>query len=218
MMDELRARQVQAELCQAAKNMYTSGLVAGTWGNLSARIDADYMVVTPSGMKYDTLNPDDMVVMNMHDYSYRGSLKPSIEYFMHARLLLDNPGQNAVVHTHSTYALMLATARKPIPPVCDDQVQILGGDIRVADYTLPGTPEMAETVVKTMRGRSGALIPNHGAVTIGRTLEEALLASVVLEKAAQVYLGTLALGGPVVLDPADIDAMHDFYTNKYGQR
>lgn len=218
MMDELRARQVQAELCQAAKNMYTSGLVAGTWGNLSARIDADYMVVTPSGMKYDTLNPDDMVVMNMHDYSYRGSLKPSIEYFMHAQLLLDNPGQNAVVHTHSTYALMLATARKPIPPVCDDQVQILGGDIRVADYTLPGTPEMAETVVKTMRGRSGALIPNHGAVTIGRTLEEALLASVVLEKTAQVYLGTLVLGGPVVLDPADIDAMHDFYTNKYGQR
>lgn len=218
MMDELRARQVQAELCQAAKNMYTSGLVAGTWGNLSARIDADYMVVTPSGMKYDTLNPDDMVVMNMHDYSYRGSLKPSIEYFMHARLLLDNPGQNAVVHTHSTYALMLATARKPIPPVCDDQVQILGGDIRVADYSLPGTPEMAETVVKTMRGRSGALIPNHGAVTIGRTLEEALLASVVLEKTAQVYLGTLALGGPVELDPADIDAMHDFYTNKYGQR
>ena len=217
-MDEIKARQMQAELCETAKKMYTSGLVSGTWGNLSVRIDDDYMVVTPSGMKYDTLNAEDMVIMNMHDYSYRGKLKPSIEYFMHAMLLLDNPTANAVVHTHSTYALMMATARKPIPPVCDDQVQILGGDIRVADYALPGTEEMARTVVEKMRGRAGALIPNHGAVTIGRTLDEALLGSVILEKTAQVYIGTLSLGGAVELDQADIDAMHDFFTNKYGQR
>ena len=123
-----------------------------------------------------------------------------------------------MVHTHSTYALMMATARKPIPPVCDDQVQILGGDIRVADYALPGTPEMAKTVAESLRGSGGALIPNHGAVTIGRTLDEALLASLILEKTAQVYIGTLALGGPVELDRADIDTMHDFFKNKYGQR
>ncbi|MBQ6373828.1 MAG: class II aldolase/adducin family protein [Clostridia bacterium] len=217
-MDELKAKQMQAELCRTAKKMYTSGLVAGTWGNLSARIDDDHMVVTPSGMKYDTLDPSDMVIMNMHDYSYRGSLKPSIEYFMHAVLLLENPGANAVVHTHSTYALMMATARKPIPPVCDDQVQILGGDIRVADYAFPGTMEMARTIADNMRGRAGVLIPNHGAVTIGRTLDEALVGSQVLEKTAQVYIGTLALGGPVELSQADVDAMYDFFQNKYGQR
>lgn len=217
-MDEIRARQMQAALCETAKKMYHSGLVAGTWGNLSVRIDDDYMAVTPSGMKYDSLCPEDMVVMNMRDYTYRGSLKPSIEYFMHAALLLDNPAANAVVHTHSTYALMLATARRPIPAVCDDQVQILGGDIRVAEYALPGTPEMARTVTETLRGRAGVLIPNHGAVTIGRTLEEALIGSVILEKTAQVYLGTLALGGPVELDAADVSAMHDFFQNKYGQR
>ena len=217
-MDEQRAREMQKALCDTAKKMYHSGLVSGTWGNLSVRIDDDYMVVTPSGMNYDTLSAEDMVIMNMHDYSYRGSLKPSIEYFMHAALLLDNPTANAVVHTHSTYALMMATARKPIPAVCDDQVQILGGDIRVAEYTMPGTPEMARTIVETMRGRAGALIPNHGAVTIGRTLDEALIGSVILEKTAQVYIGTLSLGGPVELDQADIDAMHDFFQNKYGQR
>ena len=218
MMDEIRAREMQAALCEAAKKMYHSGLVAGTWGNLSVRVDGDTMVVTPSGMNYDSLCADDMVVMNMHDYSYRGNRKPSIEYFMHAELLLQNPGANAVVHTHSTYALMMATARRPIPPVCDDQVQILGGDIRVADYALPGTPEMARTVAEAIRGRGGALIPNHGAVTICRTPDEALLASVILEKTAQVYIGTLALGGPVELDEADIETMHDFFKNKYGQR
>ena len=217
-MDGQKAREKQIELCDMAKKMYHSGLVAGTWGNLSVRVDEDYMVVTPSGMQYDTLSPEDMVVMNMHDYAYQGSRKPSIEYFMHAALLLDNPGANAVVHTHSTYALMMASARKPIPPVCDDQVQILGGDIRVAEYALPGTVEMAETIVKSIRGRAGVLIPNHGAVTIGDTLDKALLASVILDKTAQVYIGTLALGGPVELDRADVEAMHDFFTNKYGQR
>ena len=217
-MNELRAREMQVALCEASKKMYHSGLVAGTWGNLSVRIDEDYMVVTPSGMNYDALNADDMVIMNMHDYAYRGNRKPSIEYFMHAELLLQNPGANAVVHTHSTYALMLATARKPIPPVCDDQVQILGGDIRVAQYSLPGTPEMAKTVAEAIRGRAGALIPNHGAVSIGNSLDQALLASVVLEKTAQVYIGTLALGGPVELDASDVDMMHDFFLNKYGQR
>lgn len=217
-MDENLARQKQVELCETAKKMYHSGLVAGTWGNLSVRIDDDYMVVTPSGMNYDSLKAEDMVIMNMHDYSYRGNLKPSIEYFMHAVLLLENPGMNAVVHTHSTYALMMATARKPIPPVCDDQVQILGGDIRVAEYTMPGTMEMARTVADTMKGRAGALIPNHGAVTIGPNLDKALIASVILEKTAQVYIGTLALGGPVQLGQSDVDAMHDFFTNKYGQR
>ena len=217
-MDENLARQKQVELCETAKKMYHSGLVSGTWGNLSVRIDDDYMVVTPSGMNYDSLKAEDMVIMNMHDYSYRGNLKPSIEYFMHAVLLLENPGMNAVVHTHSTYALMMATARKPIPPVCDDQVQILGGDIRVAEYTMPGTIEMARTIADTMKGRAGALIPNHGAVTIGPSLDKALVASVILEKTAQVYIGTLALGGPVELGQTDVDAMHDFFLNKYGQR
>ena len=217
-MDEMRAKEMQATLCAAAKEMYHSGLVSGTWGNLSVRIDDDYMVVTPSGMNYDTLNADDMVVMNMHDYSHNGKRKPSIEYFMHAELLLQNPRANAVVHTHSTYALMMATARKAIPAVCDDQVQILGGDIRVAEYTLPGTPEMAKAVAKAIEGRAGALIPNHGAVSIGKSLGEALLASIILEKTAQVYIGTLPLGGPVELDPADVAFMHDFFLNKYGQR
>ena len=217
-MDENRAREMQVKLCETAKKMYHSGLVSGTWGNLSVRIDDDYMVVTPSGMNYDSLDANDMVIMNMHDYSYRGNRKPSIEYFMHAELLLQTPGANAVVHTHSTYALMMATARKPIPPVCDDQVQILGGDIRLAEYTMPGTIEMAKTIAENMKGRSGVLIPNHGAVTIGTSLDEALTASIILEKTAQVYIGTLALGGPVELGQGDVEAMHDFFLHKYGQR
>lgn len=217
-MDKERAKQVQAAVCEAAKKLASSNLVVGTWGNISARLDDDYMVVTPSGMKYETLRPEDMVVVNMHDLTYEGSLKPTVETPMHARILLERPEIGAVVHTHSTYALVMAAAHKPIPPICDDQVQILGGEVRVARYTLPGTGDMAEAVTEALKGRMGALIANHGAVACGRNLDEALVAATVLEKAAQVYIGAQAVGGGVELSPEDIAFMYDFFMNKYGQR
>ena len=101
---------------------------------------------------------------------------------------LDRPEVNGIMHTHSTYALTVAAARKSIPPICDDQVQILGGDVRLAAYTMPGTKEMAKAVVQALKGRAGALIANHGAITVGRTLPEAYVGSQVLEKAAIVYI------------------------------
>lgn len=217
-MDEKRAFEVRQAVCEAGKKMYHSGLVAGTWGNISMRVDDDYMVVTPSGMNYDSLNPEDMVLMNMHDFSYTGNRKPSIEYAMHALLLLDHKEANGVVHTHSTYALSVATAGKDIPPICDDQVQILGGDIKVTKRAMPGSREMADEVVRCMKNRAGCLVLNHGAVTIGRTLDEALLASVVLEKAAQVYALCQPMGGPCVIDDKSVNDMHQFFLNKYGQR
>lgn len=217
-MDRTKVREIQKMVCEAGKKLYTSGLVAGTWGNIGMRVDDDYMVVTPSGMNYELLNPEDMVLVNMHDRTYEGKLKPTIEVPMHAALLSTRKQFCACIHTHSTHALSMATARKPIPPICDDQVQILGGSVRVARYALPATEEMATYVVEAMKDRAGCLVANHGAVTVGRTLDEAMIAAVVLEKAAQVYIETQAVGGPVELDQADIDAMHDYFLNKYGQR
>ena len=215
---DLKPIAPQTAVCETAKKLSTSNLVAGTWGNISARLDNDYMVVTPSGMPYETLKPEDMVIVNMHDLTYEGELKPSVETPMHARILLERPEVNAAVHTHSTYALVMACAHKPIPPICDDQVQILGGEVRVARYTLPGTGEMADAVLEALQGRMGALIANHGAVTLGRTLDEAMVAATVLEKSAQVYVGTQAVGGGVELSQEDIAFMYDFFMNKYGQR
>lgn len=217
-MNMEKAKQVQAAVCAAAKKLASGNLTVGTWGNISARLDEDHMVVTPSGMPYDILKPEDMVIVNMHDLTYEGKLKPSVETPMHARILLERPEVGGIVHTHSTYALVMAAAHKPIPPICDDQVQILGGEVRVARYTLPGTDDMAEAVTEALKGRMGALIANHGAVACGRTLDEALVAAAVLEKSAQVYIGTQAVGGGVELSPQDIAFMYDFFMNKYGQR
>ncbi|HBN56753.1 MAG TPA: class II aldolase family protein [Lachnospiraceae bacterium] len=217
-MNKEKVKLMQIEVCDTAKSMYHSGLVAGTWGNISARVDEDYMVITPSGMDYERLCAEEMVLVNMNTLEYEGGLKPSIESVVHAAVYKDRPEINGIMHTHSTYALTVATARKPIPPICDDQVQILGGEVRLAAYTMPGTEEMAREVVRALKERTGALLANHGAITVGRTLAEAYVGSQVLEKAAMVYINCQSIGGPVEISQEDIDFFHDFFMNKYGQR
>lgn len=217
-MNREKAKLMQIDVCSTAQSMYHSGLVAGTWGNISARIDEDYMVITPSGMNYDSLCPEDMVVVDLNTLEYEGNLKPSIEAVVHAAIYKDRPEVNGIMHTHSNYALTVAAARKSIPPICDDQVQILGGEVRLAAYTMPGTKEMADEVVKALKERAGALIANHGAITVGRTLAEAYTGSQVLEKTAMVYINCQSIGGGVEISQEDIKFFHDFFMNKYGQR
>lgn len=217
-MDKEKAKAAQQEVCKTALDMYHSGMVSGTWGNISARIDEEYMAITPSGMNYEGLCPDQMVIVNIDTLSYEGPLKPSIEAVVHAGIYKSRPEVNGIMHTHSTYALTVATARKEIPPICEDQVQILGGSIRVADYAKPGTKEMADACIKALDGRQGALIANHGAISCDVTLAKAFVASQIIEKTAMVYINSMAIGGPVEIPQKDIDFFSDFFRNKYGQK
>lgn len=216
-MNMEKAREVQAEVCQTAKAMADAGLTAGTWGNISGRIDDTYMAVTPSGLDYSRLVPEQMVIVNMHTGEYEGDLKPSIEVPLHSKILLDKPHINGIVHVHSSKALAVAVTGKGIPPICDDQVQILGGDIKCAEYTYPGSVEMADAVLSALEERNGALIANHGSVAIGRTLKEALVGVTVLEKTAQIWIDVQSLGGAVEISKEDCEYYHDFFINKYGQ-
>lgn len=218
MYDVEKAKLVQAEVCKTAKAMAEAGLTAGTWGNISGRIDDDYMVITPSGMSYAKLTADQMVICNMHTFEYEGDLKPSVEVPIHSRLLLDHPEINGIVHVHSSKALAVAVTRKGIPAICDDQVQILGGDIRCADYTFPGSKEMAESVAAALTDRRGALIANHGSIAMGETLEKALTGVTILEKTAQIWIDVQALGSYVEISKEDCEFFHDFFKNKYGQK
>ncbi len=217
-MDMDKARRAQEDVCRTALEMYRSGLVSGTWGNISARIDEEYMAITPSGMAYEGLSADQMCIVNINTLKYEGKLKPSIEAIVHATIYKNRPEINGIMHTHSTYALTVATARKEIPPICEDQVQILGGSIRVADYTHPGTQEMADACVKALEGRQGALIANHGAISCDVTLAKAFVGSQIIEKTAMVYINSMAIGGPVEISQKDVDFFSDFFRNKYGQK
>ena len=217
-MNREKALEVQTEVCKTAKAMADAGLTAGTWGNISGRIDDTYMAITPSGMDYSRLVPDQMVIVNMHTGEYEGDLKPSIEVPIHSKILLNKPNINGIVHVHSSKALAVAVTRKGIPPICDDQVQILGGDVRCAAYTYPGSAEMAESVLEALDERNGALIANHGSIAIGRSLKEALVGVTVLEKTAQIWIDVQSLGGYVEISKEDCEYYHDFFMNKYGQK
>ena len=198
-MNREKAKLVQMEVCATAKAMADQGLTAGTWGNIAGRIDDTYMVITPSGMDYSKLVPENMVIVNMNTLEYEGDLKPSIEVPVHAKLLLTRPEVNGVVHVHSSKALAVAVTRKGIPSICDDQVQILGGDIRCAGYATPGTPEVGIHAAKALEGRGGCTLANHGVLAVGKDLSQAYLNAEYIEDMAKIYILAKQVGQPVVL-------------------
>jgi len=214
----MEIEDIKREVLEISIKMSKMGLAAGTWGNISARVDQNRMIITPSGMSYNILKPEDMVLVNIHDLSYVGKLKPSIEFPLHAEIYKARSEINAVMHTHSINACSIAAARKDIPPILDDMVQIVGGSIRITEYALPGSEQMVKNAVKKLENRNATILANHGPVCLGRNLNEALITSQIVEKAAKVFIDVQALGGPVCLTNEDVDLMRKFYLEKYGQK
>lgn len=206
------------EVIEIGLEMVKTNLVVGTWGNISRRIDENLMAITPSGMDYDSLKPEDIVIVDMEGNVVEGDRKPSIEYIMHMEIYKDRDDINGIVHTHSIYCTAFAAARMGIPACLDDLVQIVGGNVRVAKYALPGTMDLAKNVVNALEERNAVILSNHGAVAGGRDLKEALKTALVLEKSAQAAIFAETIGGVVPLRRKEIESMRDFYLNEYGQR
>lgn len=207
------------QVVDAGKKMAAAALAVGTWGNISRRLpEPDLLAITPSGVDYASTRPEDILVMDLAGNIRAGRLKPSTEQPLHRAIYAARPDIQAIVHTHSVYASAMAAARKPIPGSMEDLVQIVGGDVRVAKYSLPGTQELGENVVAALAGRNGVLLANHGALGAGKDLEQALIICQIIEKSAQITIAAQAIGGVVVLPQADIDSMRSYFLNRYGQR
>lgn len=215
----IKYHKVSKEVITTGLQMLKSALVVGTWGNISARVPGENcMAITPSGVDYDTIEPEEIVIMDFDGNVVLGDRKPSIEYNLHLEVYKNREDINAVVHTHSTYCTAMAIARKPIPAAAEDLVQIVGGDVKVSEYKLPGSVELGIAAVKALEGRSACILANHGCLAGGRNLNEALKTAQVVEKSAQATVFAQIMGGVVELSQEDIDFMRDFYLNKYGQR
>lgn len=215
----IRFTAVRQQVIEAGKAMKASALVVGTWGNISARVPEEaLMAITPTGVDYDAITPEGIVIMDFDGNIIDGNMKPSIEFQLHSAIYKAREDVHAIMHTHSTYTTAFAIARKPIPAAAEDLVQIVGGDVRVGAYHLPGSAELGAEVVKAMEGRNAALMASHGCIAAGSTMKETLKIVQVVEKSAQAALFAQLLGGVVPLDQEDIDFMRDFYLNRYGQR
>jgi L-fuculose-phosphate aldolase len=204
-------------VCEAGKRLLHENFVSGTWGNISLRIDDESMMITPSGKPYETLTPEDMVIVNYKTLAWEGENKPSSELKLHAAIYTERKDINAVIHTHQASASTVAAAQREVPPILDDMAQIIGPSIRVAAYALPNTKKIVRKTVQALRGRNAALMANHGAVCVGRDMDEAFVVCQVLEKSCRVFIEAEFLGGAKEIGTVEAWIMHKYYLLKYSK-
>jgi len=202
----------------AGNKLVAEGLVARTWGNVSIRINENQMLITPSGKRYEEIGMRDIVLVDLNTHKYEGDIKPSSEYKLHTEIYRSRPKVNAVIHTHQMNASTVAAAGRSVPPILDDQAQIIGPDVRVAPYALPSTKKIVRETVKALKGRMAALMANHGAVCIGRDIDEAFVVAQVLEKACKAFIEAEFLGGAKSINKFEAHLMHQFYLKKYSKK
>lgn len=179
----------QHEICAAGLRLVKEGLVARTWGNISIRIDEQTMAITPSGVKYEDVRPEHIVIINLNDGSYDGDVKPSGERKLHMEIYKKQAGARAIIHTHQLNASVCSAARKDVPVITPDDRKILSADIvRCGAYGLPGTGKLTSETVKAAGDSRCALMANHGAVCIGKDIDEAFTVSRVLEKVCEEFI------------------------------
>ncbi|WP_097028170.1 class II aldolase/adducin family protein [Clostridium peptidivorans] len=205
------------EVIQAGKAMLNEGYTVGTWGNISVRSDdGKYMIITPSGVDYEIITPEIMSVVDMEGNLVSGK-KPSIETGLHLAIYQNRPEINAIMHSHSIYTCAIAATREEVPPVLDEMAQIVGGGIKVAEYGLPGSQELAENCVKALGDRMAVLLANHGGVCVGRNIKEVYKITKVVEVSLQSYCLAKSIGSPVTLSKDQVDFMRNFFLNAYGK-
>jgi L-ribulose-5-phosphate 4-epimerase len=212
---------LRREVCDLHAELPRNGLVAWTSGNLSARVPGeDLMVIKASGVPYDELTPEAIVVCDLHGTLVEGEFAPSSDATTHGCIYRRRPEICGVAHTHSAYATAWAARGEPIPCVLTAMADEFGGDIPVGPFALIGDEEIGRAVVATLaESRSPAvLMRNHGVFTIGAGPRDAIKAAVMCEDVARTAHLARALGDPIPLAREDIDALYDRYQNVYGQR
>lgn len=205
------------ELIQYGIKMLEENLVKANWGNISMRLP-EGILISPSGMDYDKLEEEDLVLLDLEGKILEGKRRPSSELLMHLEIYKNYSAINSVIHTHSLYASAFAVSRKEIPAIIEDMVQIAGGNIRLADYALPGTKDLARNVVQALEDRNACLMANHGLTGMGRDIEEAFKVCLIVEKAAQIAQLAYSLGDLHLLSDEDVAIMREDYLTSYGQK
>ena len=214
----MNPNEARIAVLEAGKRLVEEGLVARTWGNVSTRCDGNKMLITPSGRKYEDLTVEDLVPVDLKTGKHEGPRKPSSEKGLHLEIYRSRKEIHAVIHTHQMNASTVAAARREVPPILDDMAQIIGPSVRVADYALPSTKKIVRTTVKALKGRMAALMANHGAICVGRDLEEAFVVCQVLEKACRALIEAEFLGGAKDINKFEAWIMHQVYLRKYSKQ
>jgi ribulose-5-phosphate 4-epimerase/fuculose-1-phosphate aldolase len=210
---------VRASIVETVGRMRQEGLVVGTAGNVSARVPgAGQFWITPSGVDYARLTAGDLVCVDLAGRTVAGALLPSSDTANHAAIYRLRDDAAAILHTHSTYATVFAVLRREVPALLVEAAGYLGGPVPVMEYLPPASPELGERAARGLGPHRAVLLPNHGVIAVGESVESALIAAILVEQSARVaYLARL-LGEPVSIPPGEVERMHQFLHHEYGQR
>ena len=210
------ARKQIVEIC---RKLVKHDLVNMTAGNVSFKDNKSNLVaVTPSGMDYMTLEPEDIVVIDATGKIVEGNRRPSIETPMHLAIYEVRPEISAVVHTHSLYATAIGCLGIDLPVITLEIAMHIGGEVPISRYAIPSTKELAENVAEKLRNHNATLMPNHGACVVGRDLSEAFSNAYSVELSAKIYYIAKTLGEPKAISQDEVRKIHEFAETKYGQR
>ena len=212
--------RIRREVCALHAELVRYHLVVWTAGNVSARVPGeDLMVIKPSGVSYDELTPDNMILCDLDGKVVEGDLSPSSDTAAHAYVYRHMPSVGGVVHTHSTYASAWAARGEPVPCVLTAMADEFGGEIPIGPFALIGDDSIGRGIVETLTGSNSpaVLMRNHGVFTIGKDAKAAVKAAVMTEDVARTVHLARDHGRPLPIDDKDIASLYDRYQNVYGQ-
>jgi L-fuculose-phosphate aldolase len=211
-------QELRRTIVEAQRNLVSRGLTSGTSGNVSARLSDDEMLITPTGVAPDALQPEHVVRARLDGRPVAGQLAPSSEWRIHADIYREKSVVGAVVHCHSTYATMLACAQRPIPAVHYMLAASGRCDVPLADYATFGTAALSRSVLAALADAQVCLMANHGQLATGATLDHAFRLAELVEEVAHWYWGVLAMGDtPRLLSPVEIEEALAAFAG-YGQQ
>jgi L-ribulose-5-phosphate 4-epimerase len=210
--------KLKEELVQLHFELPKNNLVAWTSGNVSGRDpETGYVVIKPSGVKYEDLQADQLVVLDVDGQIVEGNLKPSSDTASHLYIYRHRPDVHGIVHTHSSYATAFAALGKPIPVYLTAIADEFGGPIPCGGFALIGGEEIGRVVVESIGSSPAVLLKNHGVFTIGPNAEAAVKAAVMVEDVAHTVWIALQLGQPDAIQAEDVAKLRHRYQYQYGQ-
>jgi len=210
--------KLKEELVRLHSDLPKNNLVTWTGGNVSARDpETGLVVIKASGIRYEEMRPQHMVVMDIDGQRVEGDYKPSSDVYSHLYIYRHRPDVNGVVHTHSRYATAFAAVGKEIPCVLTAMGDEFGGPIPCGGFALIGDEAIGKVVIDSIGKSPAVLLKNHGVFTIGKNATAAVKAAVMTEDAAATVWMALQIGTPDIIPQEDVDKLHERYMNMYGQ-
>jgi L-ribulose-5-phosphate 4-epimerase len=211
--------ELRAEVARYARKMYDSQLVRASQGNISARDPASGLIcIKPSGIDYELITAEDIVVIDEYGKVVEGKWSPSTETPLHTLILRRRHDIHCVMHTHSVYASAFSVVHKPVPVILAESASCLGGEVPVTPYKRSGSEEFAELVAEVLGAGSAVLWGNHGAMVVGTNPSHAFSIAHALEDSARIYTIARQLGDPITLPSEEVQQLHELWLEHYRQK